>query len=165
MSYGRCGRLRTFFISGHLTREQKEKFMGYPGSFNKVAADSGISPARYTAIGNTAAAADPAKEPVSFDRVFRDTLFEGDSDSELSNDFGTESITFSAGDEVQKMSTMTRMRDLFFSEELNMFGEDSDLDDTIGFDDIEELDMLADSEAARNRADDEHDELIFSDTE
>lgn len=119
--------------------------MGFSEPLNNIASGIDRGAAFYTTIGNTAATTDPAKEPVSFDSVFRDTLGDSAAADTPVNSFGTESIAFSAGSEVQKMRTMSQMRDLFFSEELNMFDDDNDLDDSIGFDEIEELDQLTDS--------------------
>lgn len=108
-----------------------------------------VSANAYPVFGNTAAKAESTGSAVSFDRVFRDTHFGAEiaagTDSEPENG----NITFSAGAEIERMSAMSQVKDLFFSDELDMFEDDGDLDDTIGFDEVKELDLIADDEAAK----------------
>ncbi len=123
--------------------------MGYSEAINNR---RDLSSNSFPVFGNTAAQAEPTEAAVSFDRVFRDTHFgsTAQTDDESTAEAGIG--TFSAGADVERMSRMSQVKELFFSDELAMFGEDEELDDSIGFDEVEELDLIADDEAASKAA-------------
>lgn len=125
--------------------------MGYSEAFKDIGTNRNTAASYYTTVGNTAAVNDVAKEPVSFDRVFREQHIT-DIATEQVTAGAEDSLTVSAGAEIEKLARMSQMRDMFFADELEMFEETDDLDEAIGLDEAEELDMIAEDEASQ-RAD------------
>lgn len=115
---------------------------------NAIGKKRNISTGSYPVFGNTAAKAEPSASAVSFDRVFRDTHFGAEIAADAGSDADSGSINFSASAEIERMSTMSQVRELFFSDELELSEDDNDMDDAIGFDEVEELDLIADDQAA-----------------
>lgn len=103
------------------------------------------------------------KEPLSFDSVFREQAVSAlNSDSDI--------ILTNSGTDINKA-----MNDLYFSDGNGISEMDDDLDDSIGPDELEELDRTAEETAAQKRAravafpvvsaEDELSELLFSEDE
>lgn len=129
-------------------RTEKELNMGYSEAIGN---HRDIGTGSFPVLGNTAAKAGSTDAAVKFDQIIRDTNISGETAAD-SAPAESQSITFSAGADIERMGRMSQMKDLFFSEEMDLFAEDSDLDDAIGFDEIEELDLIADDEAANKAA-------------
>lgn len=90
------------------------------------------------------------KEPINFNKVFREKYAAGFGEFNEDTGFAAESPTsFSAGAAAEMLGVMSQMKDPYGLDGFDFLDGQDELDDSIGFDEIEQLDVMAEDEAAQ----------------
>ena len=110
--------------------------MGYSDALQKIGRSYEQGALYYNPAGKT-------KEPVDFSKVILKNMTES-SEAPREN-----RVTLSTGTAIDMLSAMAQMKDPYSLDGIDLFDEHEDLDSAIGFDEIVELDGIADDDAAR----------------